>query len=1080
MLFSPPNGLPSVHICVYLPTHGLDSQFLDEITKLNTLVYNLVHTYPSAPIYIRGDFNVNRKNLKRKDLLDFFQSSFDFAELKVDHPTYHHFVGDGQCDSQLDKVFFSKNTRETLLYIVCKKEDPLVNISSMHDMLITSFSSPKITRSVESSKSNPLAPRIKNNRHKVVWSEEGIHAYQELLTPRLKQLQQIWLPAQSRTCLSTLIKSTNAILTSCAQQTNKTLSLSNTSRPKSRQSPPQLRKSARNLIKMWRQLRFQKLHAGDHPSDKETISDLTNKYNKARSAHRQLARRLKAASSYIRDSKLLKDTSATFARIRSLNRAKSSNLHVLKVGDLVFEGEYVPDGFHYAIKKLKTKNDYSAIDPSYCEDYGHILKICKTGKPIEQISRQTSLDILNQMKPNVSDFYSVTPAHYLNAGLIGCEHFFLLLTALIEDVNSTTIDEVNTTYACILFKGHKKDRTSARSYRTISTCPVIAKALDMYIRLLYIDEWNADQGPGRSHELAAVLLTECIQYSLKTSKLPLYTLYLDAKSAFDVVQKEAMIRNLYFTSPNGHALLYLNNRLENRTTYIDWSGTLMGPIDDEQGLEQGGVSSSDHYKIYSKNLLMLTQASNLGTKIGNIVISSIGEADDTVLLSNDLHHLYYLLQLTLNYCSKHGVNLCPEKTILQAHYGKDVPDDILTFESLYPIKINDKPIKLSSTAEHLGVVRSTEGNLPSLMSRFIAHKRAVASVLHTGLALGHRSNPASGLRIHDIYATPVLMSGLAALVLSDAEIKMIEQHYRETLRSIMRLYPKTPRSVVYFLAGSLPGSAILHLRQLSLFGMITRLKGSILFNHAENIFKSITVAKSSWFHQIRRWCIMYDLPHPLDLMSAALNKQAFKTLIKKRVVTYWETTLREEADGLVSLSAFKSSYMSLTKTHPLWSTAGYSPIQVSMATIQATMLSGRYRTEALLKHWSSSNKRGICLLSRECSDTIDSVCHILCSCPGLQSVRENLLIYTSKFIARLPPPHANVISKLCHPTNEKLCEFLLDCSSSPDVIILVQHFGQEILQDFFSLTRTWVFVLHRERLRLLGRWRRPGNCNKFV
>ena len=73
VLFSPPNGLPSVHICVYLPTHGLDSQFLDEITKLNTLVYNLVHTYPSAPIYIRGDFNVNRKNLKRKDLLDFFQ-----------------------------------------------------------------------------------------------------------------------------------------------------------------------------------------------------------------------------------------------------------------------------------------------------------------------------------------------------------------------------------------------------------------------------------------------------------------------------------------------------------------------------------------------------------------------------------------------------------------------------------------------------------------------------------------------------------------------------------------------------------------------------------------------------------------------------------------------------------------------------------------------------------------------------------------------------------------------------------------------------------------------------------------------
>ena len=89
---------------------------------------------------------------------------------------------------------------------------------------------------------------------------------------------------------------------------------------------------------------------------------------------------------------------------------------------------------------------------------------------------------------------------------------------------------------------------------------------------------------------------------LYSNKRVCTALYLDAKSAFDVVQKEAMIRNLYFTSPNGHALLYLNNRLENRTTYIDWSGTLMGPFDDEPGLEQGGVSSSDHYKIYSKNV----------------------------------------------------------------------------------------------------------------------------------------------------------------------------------------------------------------------------------------------------------------------------------------------------------------------------------------------------------------------------------------------------------------------------------------------------------------------------------------------
>ena len=120
------------------------------------------------------------------------------------------------------------------------------------------------------------------------------------------------------------------------------------------------------------------------------------------------------------------------------------------------------------------------------------------------------------MKPNVLDFYSITPNHYTNAGLVGYEHFHLLLNVLLDDLSNTTITAVNMAYACILFKGHNKDRASAKSYRTISTCPVIAKGLDLYIRRLCISEWNDDQAPTQfqgeksPHELAAILLTSSI------------------------------------------------------------------------------------------------------------------------------------------------------------------------------------------------------------------------------------------------------------------------------------------------------------------------------------------------------------------------------------------------------------------------------------------------------------------------------------------------------------------------------------------------------------------------------------------
>ena len=143
---------------------------------------------------------------------------------------------------------------------------------------------------------------------------------------------------------------------------------------------------------------------------------------------------------------------------------------------------------------------------------------------------------------------------------------------------------------------------------------MVAKGLDIFIRDTYLDIWNLDQaetqfqGSGSSHELASLLLTECLQFSRFSLKQPTYVLFLDAKSAFDVVQKELLLKNLYFlVNDPDQLLMHINNRLSNRQTILDWNGTLMGPIADQQGLEQGGISSSDFYKIFGKEQLSLPQ-----------------------------------------------------------------------------------------------------------------------------------------------------------------------------------------------------------------------------------------------------------------------------------------------------------------------------------------------------------------------------------------------------------------------------------------------------------------------------------------
>ena len=94
------------------------------------------------------------------------------------------------------------------------------------------------------------------------------------------------------------------------------------------------------------------------------------------------------------------------------------------------------------------------------------------------------------MKPSVNDYFSITAMHYKNAGEEGLLHFNFLLNCVIEDVNLATVEKLNVVYALLLYKGHKKPKTSDRSYRTISTCPLISKSLDMYLHELYIANWN--------------------------------------------------------------------------------------------------------------------------------------------------------------------------------------------------------------------------------------------------------------------------------------------------------------------------------------------------------------------------------------------------------------------------------------------------------------------------------------------------------------------------------------------------------------------------------------------------------------
>ena len=98
--------------------------------------------------------------------------------------------------------------------------------------------------------------------------------------------------------------------------------------------------------------------------------------------------------------------------------------------------------------------------------------------------------------------------------------------------------------------------------------------------------------------------------------------------------------------------------------------------------------------------------------------------------------------------------------------------------------------------------------------------------------------------------------------------------------TIQKLYDRTPQVVVHFLAGSLPTTAILHLKQLSLFGMITRLPGSILHRIAQYTLTTAKDSSKSWFIHISNLTLKYQLPHPLTLLQNPPSKLSLKKFVQ--------------------------------------------------------------------------------------------------------------------------------------------------------------------------------------------------------
>ncbi|CAC5361772.1 unnamed protein product [Mytilus coruscus] len=179
------------------------------------------------------------------------------------------------------------------------------------------------------------------------------------------------------------------------------------------------------------------------------------------------------------------------------------------------------------------------------------------------------------------------------------------------------------------------------NYRVITVLPVFCKIIESILKLRIRPisiplQCTLQRGfTQNSAPLnASFIVEEVNRKSLDLGQLLIIVL-LDAKSAFDVAVHQNLMRNLYHLGIQYRHWNLIDNLHKHASSVVKFNGKISNEFLISQGVRQGGILSTDLYKIYRDPLLHHLQQSRLGSKIGHIPCCATACADVVTLNTTD-------------------------------------------------------------------------------------------------------------------------------------------------------------------------------------------------------------------------------------------------------------------------------------------------------------------------------------------------------------------------------------------------------------------------------------------------------------
>ena len=673
-------------------------------------------------------------------------------------------------------------------------------------------------------------------------------------------------------------------------------------------------------------------------------------------------------------------------------------------------------------------------------------------RPISPIREKEVSAAMKRLKTNKSvDVMGLTSEHFKLGGCDLVEFLTAFLNYLISVKKVSAVLKEGTLTP--IFK--KGDTCDPGNYRGITVTPVLLKILEHILNARHNEIFLSTQSrlqrgftEGCSSINAAVILTECVLES-SNNKQDMWLTTLDTQKAFDVENHGSLLRRLYLDGIRGDDWLLIKDMYTDCSSRIKWAGGLSDPINIKQGVRQGGVLSTGHYKRYNTPLLLQLEQRYTGVKVGSINIPHVTVADDLAVLSSFRSEMQVMVWDVEGNAGRERFFVNPSKSHTlkyPANRNKECAGDIY----MYDDKIED-----SRKATHLGIVRNVNGK-PDIDEKISLGRKTAYSLMGAGFHGGGGLKALQNGYIWSTFVVPRLLYGLEALLLSKKDIECLDRFQRQCLKQIQGLPDKTANTICLALLGILPLEAVLHKNALTTFMNMIRCKGSIENDLALRQIVMKDENDKSWFMYVRKILGLYNLPSIFELFNNPPSKNEWKRIMNNAVNSTIEANWDMDIKNKTSLKYINKDSLKVGKCHHVWSKVRNSIYDSRRAQLKCRLLTGTY---ILQGNRAAFNQYQVNPTCRLCSVAPENRQHFISECSLLNPERSD---YIEKLLRN---PALRFIPRPQIYDPEFLTQLTLDASA----VLVKEQFDIDTWGLLELQTREYIHKIHHRRLAELKR-----------